>query len=398
MAIRNRPGPSSRRLRHELVELKEALDQSRPLIQDFEALVTPGAHVDEHLAKVVLRTSANHRQPHADKAEAIISKANEVARAWDIEDTIVGLREMTLTLRTLYENTHVGKILLVDGLVEDARAFLDAYKEYRDEYSNSAAYLLMRAGEALTYRYTGMKHVTESLLSVVGSPGEVDPEHAVLELEFPMPPAIEDISRFLVDLNHLYVIVAAAVATDEPAHPLEVRRIESGTVWYLTVGGRLVIAGLRSLFRIVLQTVTRRGRAEALDAEIVTALHMGDFAELVEATGGNAEPIIRRIHESAPEIAQRFAALFRHQRGRASIDGEVFELSANPSAQLPRPLRALPPARTREYRRRQGGKVWHFCPRCSNWPVADFDAVDELPEGVRLDPECVSKERRGVCR
>jgi hypothetical protein len=52
----------------------------------------------------------------------------------------------------------------------------------------------------------------------------------------------------------------------------------------------------------------------------------------------------------------------------------------------------------REYRRRKGSDVWHWCRNCSNWPTSNYDTRDTKPTSSgELDNECLAKDRAGTC-
>lgn len=387
----------SRQLRAELHRIEEMLERSDAMLKLVAEFGSAAEGIEVPLSKIMPSAPGNARQPFANRAREIVSKAGGIARAWDLEDVVLSLKALIDEARSIYHQTKLGPALELDRLYDSARGFLDAYKEFQKDYSDASAYLLLLEAEELTSISSYLKGLTVNLLSILGGPGRVDSDQAVLELHLPTDSYVTSVLETLRLLNELYEIVYAVVGTeDTEIVALEVRRFEGNTTWWLLVGWRSVIAILRPMFKTALKALTRRGQAETVVVEIDAALRVADYADALSELGGDAEPLIRALQDAAPVLADRFASLFAQRQGIAYVDGEAFQVDGGQRALPAAERRALPPAR--EYRRRKGGAVWHFCPSCSNWPIADYEVCYEEPQDGRLDTQCVSKERRGLCR
>jgi hypothetical protein len=53
----------------------------------------------------------------------------------------------------------------------------------------------------------------------------------------------------------------------------------------------------------------------------------------------------------------------------------------------------------KEYRKRKGSDVWHWCTNCSNWPTSNYEVWcgEGRPPSGELDNECRAKEQNKNC-
>ncbi|MBW3661194.1 MAG: hypothetical protein KY397_06120 [Gemmatimonadetes bacterium] len=49
------------------------------------------------------------------------------------------------------------------------------------------------------------------------------------------------------------------------------------------------------------------------------------------------------------------------------------------------------------YRRRRGGRKWHFCTNCTDWPDSGFDSRASKPKADQICKTCHAKHNDGVC-
>ena len=142
---------SSRQLRTELHRIEEMLERSEPMLKLVAEFVSAAEGIEAPLSKIMPSASGNARQPFAERAREIVSKAGNIARAWDLEDVVLSLKALIDEARSVYRQTALGPALELDRLYDSARGFLDAYKEFQKDYSVASTYLLLLEAEDLTW-------------------------------------------------------------------------------------------------------------------------------------------------------------------------------------------------------------------------------------------------------
>lgn len=51
---------------------------------------------------------------------------------------------------------------------------------------------------------------------------------------------------------------------------------------------------------------------------------------------------------------------------------------------------------TTEYRKKLGSDIFHFCPKCKQYPTKNFYSYSNKPSGEACD-ECLRKQKSGSC-
>ena len=51
----------------------------------------------------------------------------------------------------------------------------------------------------------------------------------------------------------------------------------------------------------------------------------------------------------------------------------------------------------KKYRKIKGSDTWHFCSKCSKWPVSSYEEKTAKPKAGKLCDECRAKEANKNC-
>jgi hypothetical protein len=240
----------------------------------------------------------------------------------------IALDKWITTLKDLNQVVEGSDFGLKD-LIEKAQKFYDAYDQFVQNYGNSDTFYLMLAAHDLDQLITATYALSARVVSLLATTALPKDNYEELSIFFPSPTSLEDVIEKLKALKRVYEELCRLLDVSESEYPLQISKIEAGSLWIKLFGESKVIQTLTDLLRsgvsYMYRNFTAEGKVSAIpkNAEAIDSLL--ELSTKLRAHGIDNSVLNENIKQSAIIISQQLNGLLAGEP-ITEINGQRFSV------------------------------------------------------------------------
>lgn len=256
--------------------------------------------------------------------QAIRNKKDEIT----IKQVLKGTQNLQEAISIYRDGLNNLEITPLFTLSEQLEQFEDKYENFLHEYSRDSFFELTELAELI---YNAINNISSLIFSIkLNLQTEYQDENSgILSLFLNSDYTYQEFVEKLNSLQKIYSILCQLLQISEIEFPLQIIKIESGSLWVRLFGEPRVIKIIEDLIKdtasFFYRNYTDEGKIQSLPSRIKTLEEYLDLKKKLEDAGLDTSLLSEELQKSSVFLAQELNSLLSKSKG-VEINGELLEI------------------------------------------------------------------------
>lgn len=274
------------------------------------------------LHRTIALGRSNKRNQEALEAGRLIDGVRDDLRRYEVSLVFQQIHECKALLVTLQKSmeTLPQAIEISQSFIKYLQSFEHSLQGFLYDYDAPSLLNFLESGNELYDSYRLVKRYSEAALEALAPEEAAPPGYDVLTLYIPSHQTYREVVEKLAAIAALYDEVCALAGVSAAEFPLQVSRLETGSLWLKIFGESKVMALLTKLIEsgagFIYRSFTREGRLRDIPRQIEVINSALKLTEELERAGIDTAGMKENIQKSSIVIAEKINTLLS---GAASI-------------------------------------------------------------------------------
>ncbi len=314
---------------NKLEALYKAFNEDNNLIREYLQYVATLKHSLQPQQLQLLKSGSN------DTLNAYIAKVQEGIQAIrnkkdeiKIKQVLKGTQNLQEAISIYRDGLNNPEIYPVFTLSEQLEQFEDKYENFLHEYSRDSFFELTELAELIDNAINNISNLIFSIKLNLQTEYQ-DESSGILSLFLNSDYTYQEFVEKLNSLQRIYSILCQLLQISEIEFPLQIIKIESGSLWVRLFGEPRVIKIIEDLIKdtasFFYRNYTDEGKIQSLPSKIKTLEEYLDLKKKLEDAGIDTSLLSEELEKSSVSLAQELNSLLSKSKG-VEINGELLEI------------------------------------------------------------------------
>ncbi len=314
---------------NKLEALYKAFNEDNNLIREYLQYVATLKHSLQPQQLQLLKSGSN------DTLNAYIAKVQEGIQAIrnkkdeiKIKQVLKGTQNLQEAISIYRDGLNNPEIPPLFTLSQQLEQFEDKYENFLHEYSRDSFFELTELAELIDNAINNISNLIFSIKLNLQTEYQ-DESSGILSLFLNSDYTYQEFVEKLNSLQRIYSILCQLLQISEIEFPLQIIKIESGSLWVRLFGEPRVIKIIEDLIKdtasFFYRNYTDEGKIQSLPSKIKTLEEYLDLKKKLEDAGIDTSLLSEELEKSSVSLAQELNSLLSKSKG-VEINGELLEI------------------------------------------------------------------------